>query len=204
DARLSRSLDELVARRTAFLADYQDARYAKRYADFVARVRQAEAARAPGSTDLTEAVARYFFKLMAYKDEYAVARLYTSGEFMRRLEQQFDGDYRLHFHLAPPLLARRNEKGELVKREYGPWMLKAFGLRAEFRCLGRGPFVVFGRPAERRVERPLSDDYERSIGGLLDRRDGGNRGLGAGIASIPEQTPGYGHVKEAHLQAAKA
>src|SRR5690606_36203922 len=102
----------------------------KRYADFVGRVRQAEAARAPGSTDLPEAVARYFFKLMAYKDEYEVARLYTSGEFQRRLEQQFEGDYRLEFHLAPPLLARRDAEGRLRKRAYGPWVFTAFKLLA--------------------------------------------------------------------------
>lgn len=108
DARLSRTLDEAIARRSAFLIDYQDAAYAARYADFVSRVREAESARAPGSTALTEAVARYLFKLMAYKDEYEVARLYTSGEFKRQLEQQFEGDYTLQFHLAPPLLAKRN------------------------------------------------------------------------------------------------
>src|SRR5690606_38848123 len=119
-ARLSRSLDELVARRAAFLTDYQDAKYAKRYTEFVTRVRDAEAARAPGSSDLAEAVSRYFFKLMAYKDEYEVARLYTSGEFERRLKQQFEGDYRLEFHLAPPLLAERDDAGRLKKKGYGP------------------------------------------------------------------------------------
>src|SRR5690606_36873801 len=102
DLRLSRSLDELIARRVEFLTEYQDATYARRYSGFVARVREAERVGAPGSNDLSEAVARYFFKLMAYKDEYEVARLYTSGEFRRRVEQQFDGDYTLHFHLAPP------------------------------------------------------------------------------------------------------
>ncbi|MGH8082888.1 MAG: DUF6537 domain-containing protein, partial [Lysobacter sp.] len=108
DLRLSRSLDELISRRVAFLTEYQDAAYAQRYANFVGKVREAEQQRAPGSTDLAEAVARYFFKLMAYKDEYEVARLYTSGEFKRRLDQQFDGDYKLKFHLAPPLLAKKD------------------------------------------------------------------------------------------------
>ncbi|HRN63143.1 MAG TPA: 2-oxoacid:acceptor oxidoreductase family protein, partial [Luteimonas sp.] len=204
DLRLSRSLDELIARRVDFLTEYQDAKYAKRYADFVAKVREAERVKAPGSTDLSEAVARYFFKLMAYKDEYEVARLYTSGEFLRRIEQQFDGDYKLRFHLAPPLLAKRNDKGELVKREYGPWMLKAFGLLAKLRFLRGGTFDVFGRTEERRMERALIDDYERTIGGLLDRLDGGNVDLAAEIAGIPEHIRGYGHVKEAHLHTAKA
>ena len=204
DARLSRSLDELIARRVAFLTDYQNATYAQRYSDFVAKVRAAEQAKAPGSTDLSEAVARYFFKLMAYKDEYEVARLYTSGEFRRRLEQQFDGDYKLHFHLAPPLLAKKNAKGELVKREYGPWVFKAFGLLAKLRGLRGGVFDVFGYTAERRMERQLIADYERTVGGLLDRLDSGNVSLAAEIASIPEHIRGYGHVKEAHLHAAKA
>lgn len=204
DLRLSRSLDEVISRRVAFLTDYQDAAYAKRYSDFVAKVREAERARAPGSTDLSEAVSRYFFKLMAYKDEYEVARLYTSGEFRRRIEQQFDGDYTLHFHLAPPLLAKKNDKGELVKREYGPWVFKAFGLLAKLRFLRGGPLDVFGRTEERRTERRLIDDYERTVSGLLAKLDGGNVDLAAEIASIPEQIRGYGHVKEAHLHKARA
>ncbi|WP_407072237.1 indolepyruvate ferredoxin oxidoreductase family protein [Solilutibacter oculi] len=204
DARLSRSLDELVARRVGFLTDYQDAAYAKRYAGFVARVREAEERRVPGSTDLSEAVSRYFFKLMAYKDEYEVARLYSAPEFRRQLEQQFEGDYTLRFHLAPPLLAKKNAKGELVKREYGPWMLRAFGVLAKFKGLRGGTFDVFGRTAERRMERQLIADYERTIGGLLDTLDGDNVALAAEIASVPEHIRGFGHVKEAHFEKAKA
>ncbi|PJJ97709.1 indolepyruvate ferredoxin oxidoreductase [Lysobacteraceae bacterium NML91-0213] len=204
DLRLSRSLDELVNRRTAFLTDYQNAKYARRYADFVARVRNAEAAKAPGSSDLTEAVARSLFKLMAYKDEYEVARLYTSGEFRRRLEQQFEGDYTLHFHLAPPLLAKKNDRGELQKREYGPWVFRAFGVLAKLRGLRGTPLDVFGYTAERKMERRLIADYERTVGGLLEKLDGGNVDLAARIASIPEHIRGFGHVKEAHLHAAKA
>ncbi|MDH5821822.1 indolepyruvate ferredoxin oxidoreductase family protein [Luteimonas sp. RD2P54] len=204
DLRLSRSLDELIARRIAFLTDYHDAGYARRYGDFVARVRAAEAEKAPGSTDLTEAVSRYFFKLMAYKDEYEVARLYTSGEFRRRLEQQFEGDYTVHFHLAPPLLARRNEKGELQKKEFGPWVFRAFGVLAKLRRLRGTALDIFGYTAERRMERRLIEDYERTVGGLLEKLDGGNVDLAAQIASVPEHIRGYGHVKEAHLQAARA
>jgi indolepyruvate ferredoxin oxidoreductase len=204
DTRLSRSLDELIARRGAFLADYQNAAYAKRYTGFVAKVRAAEQAKAPGSTDLSEAVARYFFKLMAYKDEYEVARLYTSGDFQKKLQQKFDGDYKLHFHLAPPLLAKRNAKGELQKREYGPWVFTAFKLLAKLRGLRGGALDVFGYTEERKMERRLIADYEDTIGGLLDTLDGGNVGLAAEIAGIPEQIRGYGHVKEAHLHKAKA
>ncbi len=204
DLRLSRSLDEVVSRRVDFLTEYQNPAYAKRYADFVAKVRSAERAKAPGSTNLSEAVARYFFKLMAYKDEYEVARLYTSGEFRRRIEQQFDGDYKLHFHLAPPLLAKKNAKGELVKREYGPWVFTAFKVLSKLRGLRGTALDVFGYTTERKSERALIDDYERTIGGLLDRLDGGNVDLAIEIASIPEHIRGYGHVKEAHLHKAKA
>ncbi len=204
DLRLSRSLDEVIARRVAFLTDYQNAGYAKRYSDFVSNVRAVEAAKVPGSTDLTEAVARYGFKLMAYKDEYEVARLYTSGEFKRRLEQQFEGDYTLKFHLAPPLLAKKDSEGRLVKGEYGAWVFTAFKLVAKFRFLRGTALDVFGHTAERKGERQLITDYERTIGGLLDSLDAGNVGLAAEIAAIPEHIRGYGHVKEAHLHTAKA
>ena len=204
DARLSRSLDEVIARRVAFLTGYQNAKYARRYSAFVAKVRAVEASKAPGSTDLSEAVARYFFKLMAYKDEYEVARLYTSGEFRRRVEQQFEGDYTLKFHLAPPLLAKKNAQGQLVKREYGSWVFTAFRVMAKLRGLRGTPLDVFGYSAERRGERRLIADYEKTIAGLFDRLDAGNVDLAAAIASIPEHIRGYGHVKEAHLHKAKA
>jgi indolepyruvate ferredoxin oxidoreductase len=203
DARLSRSLDEVIARRIAFLTDYQDKRYARRYADFVAGVRDAEQQRAPGSTDLAEAVARYFFKLMAYKDEYEVARLYTSGDFRRRLEQQFEGDYTLRFHLAPPLLSKKNADGELQKRAFGPWVLTAFKAVASLRRLRGSPLDPFGHTQERRMERQLIADYARVVGELLGKLDAGNVGLAAEIASVPEHIRGYGHVKHAHLQAAR-
>ncbi|RPE80080.1 indolepyruvate ferredoxin oxidoreductase family protein [Vulcaniibacterium tengchongense] len=204
DERLSRSLDELVARRAAFLTEYQNAGYAKRYADLVARVRAAEQARAPGSTALAEAVARYAFKLMAYKDEYEVARLYTSGEFQRRLQQQFEGDYRLKFHLAPPLLAKRDAQGRLVKREYGPWVFTAFKWLAKLRFLRGTALDPFGRTEERRTERRLIEDYFRTVERLLAQLGPGNVALAAEIASVPEHIRGYGHVKEEHLRRAKA
>ncbi len=204
DLRLSRSLDEVISRRGAFLTDYQNAAYAKRYTDLVTKVRNAETAKVPGSTDLSEAVARYFFKLMAYKDEYEVARLYTSGEFKRRIEQQFDGDYKVHFHLAPPLLAKKDAEGRLQKREYGPWVFTAFKLLAKLRGLRGSALDIFGYTEERKSERQLIADYEKTIGGLLDTLDAGNVGLAAEIAGIPEQIRGYGHVKEAHLHKAKA
>ncbi|NUS38388.1 MAG: indolepyruvate ferredoxin oxidoreductase family protein [Lysobacter sp.] len=204
DARLSRSLDEVVARRAGFLTDYQDAKYARRYADLVARVRSVEAERAPGSTALAEAVARHAFKLMAYKDEYEVARLYTSGEFQRRIAQQFEGDFKLKFHLAPPLLAKKDAQGRLLKREYGPWVFGAFRLLAKLKFLRGTTLDVFGRTAERRMERQLVRDYFDLIDTLLPALHADNLALAVELASIPEQIRGYGHVKEAHLHKAKA
>jgi len=203
DARLSRSLDELITRRVGFLTDYQDAAYAKRYSDFVTKVREAETSKVAGSTDLTEAVARYAFKLMAYKDEYEVARLYTSGDFQKKLEQQFDGDYKLKFHLAPPLLAKKDAQGHLIKQEFGPWVFTAFKWLAKLRFLRGGAFDIFGRTEERRMERQLIVDYFATIDGLLGTLDRGNVDLAAEIASIPEHIRGYGHVKEEHLHKAK-
>ncbi|WP_413975492.1 indolepyruvate ferredoxin oxidoreductase family protein [Stenotrophomonas acidaminiphila] len=204
DTRLSRSLDELIARRSGFLVDYQDAAYATRYRQLVDAVRKAEQRVAPGSTALTEAVARYFFKLMAYKDEYEVARLYTSGDFLKRVAQQFEGDYQVRFHLAPPLFAKRDEQGRLQKKEYGPWMFKAFGLLARLKGLRGSRFDIFGHTAERRGERQLIADYERTLQELLGSLDAGRLVLAVEIASIPEHIRGYGHVKEAHLHDARA
>jgi len=204
DARLSRSLDEMIERRAAFLVEYQDAAYANRYRDLVARVRATEADRIGGSTALTETVARYLFKLMAYKDEYEVARLYTSGDFQRRLQQQFEGDYQLRFHLAPPLFAKKDEQGRLLKKEYGPWMFKAFGLLAKLKFLRGGRLDVFGRTEERRMERKLIGDYEATVQVLLDGLDDDRLALAVEIASVPEHIRGFGHVKEAHFEQAKA
>lgn len=204
DEQLAQSLDEAIARRVHFLTDYQDAAYAQQYRALVERVRTHEAQRAPGSTALSAAVARYAFKLMAYKDEYEVARLYTRGDFQRRVQQQFEGDYQLRFHLAPPLLAKKDANGQPIKREYGPWMFSAFKLLARLKFLRGGKLDVFGYTAERRGERQLIADYLATVNTLLQRLDNDNVGLAAQIASIPEHIRGYGHVKDAHLREAKA
>jgi indolepyruvate ferredoxin oxidoreductase len=204
DEALSKHLDEAIARRVAFLTDYQNAAYAERYRALVEKTRAAENAKAPGSTKLTEAVARYAFKLMAYKDEYEVARLHASDEFRRRIAAQFEGDYTLHFNLAPPLFSKRDADGHLIKREYGPWVQTAFGLLAKLRFLRGTALDVFGYTAERRMERRLIADYARTLDELLAGLDAGNLALAVEIASIPEQIRGYGHVKEAHLKKALA
>ncbi|MEB2185526.1 indolepyruvate ferredoxin oxidoreductase family protein [Xanthomonas campestris pv. campestris] len=204
DEQLAQSLDEAIARRVHFLTEYQDAAYAQQYRALVERVRTHEAQRAPGSTALSKAVARYAFKLMAYKDEYEVARLYTRGDFQRRVQQQFEGDYQLRFHLAPPLFAKKDANGQPIKREYGPWMFSAFKLLARLKFLRGGKLDVFGYTAERRGERQLIADYLATVDTLLQRLDNDNVGLAAQIASIPEHIRGYGHVKDAHLHEAKA
>ena len=204
DLEISSSLDETIERRVRFLTDYQDRAYAGRYVALVDTVRQAEQRKAPGSTALAEAVAKYYFKLMAYKDEYEVARLYTHSDFRARLAKQFDGDYRVHLNLAPPLFAKRDADGHLVKKEYGPWMFRAFGLLAKLKFLRGGAFDVFGKTQERRMERQLIVDYARTVEELLQTLDAGNVDLAAQIAAIPEGIRGYGHVKEAHLAKAKA
>lgn len=196
------SLDELVARRSAFLTQYQNARYARRYTDTVAKVSAAEQ-QLNGTTELARAVATYLFKLMAYKDEYEVARLYTSTGFLDKIARQFEGDYRLNVHLAPPLFAKRDAQGHLIKRPFGPWMFKAFKLLASMRGLRGTWFDPFGHTAERRGERALITEYLQHIDLILARLDVNNLDAAVALASLPEQIRGFGHVKEAHLAKAR-
>ena len=201
---LSRSLDETIARRVEFLTDYQDAAYAARYRALVDRARQVEADRGLG-TKLTEAVARNHFKLMAYKDEYEVARLYTRPEFLQRLQGAFEGEYALKFHLAPPILAKPDPvTGVPRKRAFGSWMMSVFRLLARLKGLRGTAFDVFGRTEERRTERQLIVDYERIVGELLARLDRDNHAAAVAIAGIPDEIRGFGHVKAASLKPAKA
>jgi indolepyruvate ferredoxin oxidoreductase len=201
---LSQTLEELVDRRVAFLTDYQDAAYAGRYKALVDQVKAVEAELAPGMSGLAAAVARYYFKLLAYKDEYEVARLFTDGEFMARVREQFEGDYKLRFHLAPPLFSERDPNtGRLKKREYGPWAFHAFKLLARLKRLRGTRLDVFGYTADRKRERQLIKDYEVLIDELLAGLQHDNHALAVELASIPEHIRGYGHVKEAHLDRAK-
>jgi indolepyruvate ferredoxin oxidoreductase len=204
EGKLSHSLDETIAIRRKFLVEYQDERYATRYTDFVARVRAVEAERTPGFTGLSEAVARYAFKLMAYKDEYEVARLYTTGDFERRIRDTFDGDFKLHLNLAPPMFSKRDAQGHLLKREYGPWVFTAFKLLKRLKFLRGTALDVFGRTDERRMERQLVTDYMATIDALLADLALANHALAVEIARVPEHIRGYGHVKEAHLGAARS
>jgi indolepyruvate ferredoxin oxidoreductase len=204
--RLSQSLDEIVERRTAFLTAYQSAAYARRYAALVARMRKAEGERTPGRGGLAEAVARNFFKLMAYKDEYEVARLFTDGTFKKQVESTFEpGDLRFEFHLAPPLVARIDKNtGEPRKMRFGPWMLRLFGLLRHMKGLRGTPFDPFGYTTERRTERRLIGDYEALMAEVAAKLDPHNHPLAVGLAAIPDKIRGFGPIKARHLTAAKA
>ncbi|HKN08377.1 MAG TPA: indolepyruvate ferredoxin oxidoreductase family protein, partial [Pseudomonadota bacterium] len=207
DARtLSQSLDEVVARRTIFLTAYQNAAYAARYRGWVDRARAVEAARVPGKSGLAEAVARYLFKLMAYKDEYEVARLYSDGSFVKQVGSELGGDrLRFHVHLAPPLLAPVNKAtGEPRKLTFGPWIFPLFTILAKFKLLRGTPFDPFGYSRERKEERRLIADYEGMLTEVLAKLDADNHHIAVGLAAIPEKIRGFGHVKMRHLQVAKA
>ena len=202
--RLAETLDEIIARRSRFLRGYQDGAYAQRYEQQVRRAEAAERRQAPGATGFAEAVARNLFKLMAYKDEYEVARLYTDGAFRQQLHRQFEGDFTLEFHLAPPLLAERDATtGHLKKRRYGPWMLRAFAALAKLKFLRGTPLDLFGRSEERKVERALITEYEALIDELIAGLNRDTHALAVEIARIPEQIRGFGHVKLANLAQAR-
>jgi indolepyruvate ferredoxin oxidoreductase len=202
---LTQSFDDMVARREGFLTAYQSRRYARRYRALADKVRKAESERTPGETGLAEAVARYLFKLMAYKDEYEVARLYTDSGFLDRVKKQFDGDLRFEFHLAPPLLAKPDPAtGEPQKRSYGPGILRVFRLLKTFRFVRGTPLDPFGYSDERRMERRLVADYRALIETIVAELKPDNHATAVALASIPEKIRGYGPVKQRHLKAAKA
>jgi indolepyruvate ferredoxin oxidoreductase len=141
---------------------------------------------------------------MAYKDEYEVARLHTQTGFIERIAEQFEGDFKVHYHLAPPLLARRNDKGQLLKKKYGPTMLIGFRLLAGLKGLRGTAFDVFGYTEERRTERALIGEYMAIVEGLLNSLNADNHAKAIEIARVPESIKGFGHVKERNLQAARA
>ncbi|AXS41889.1 indolepyruvate ferredoxin oxidoreductase family protein [Breoghania sp. L-A4] len=195
--RPSESLEEVIARRTAFLVDYQNASYAQDFSSRVALVRAAEERVAPGSTELAETVARNLFKLMAIKDEYEVARLFSDGSFQRQLKTQFEDWKKLEFHLAPPIMAKRDpETGKLKKQVFGPWMMRAFGWLAACRGL-RGSWAdPFARTGERRMEKALMADYMAVVDEIAGALNAGNRKEAALLAAWPARIRGYGHVRE--------
>jgi len=194
-------VNELVAKRVEFLVAYQNAAYASEYEAFVRKVEQLESVL--GKTLLTQNVARYLFKLMAYKDEYEVARLHTDTAFLNKVNAMFEGDFKLNYHLAAPLIAKKNDKGELQKQKFGPWMLTGFKVLAKLKGLRGTAFDVFGRSAERQMERALIGEYKASIDRLLTNLTAHNHAAAVEVARIPEMIKGYGHVKERNLRAAR-
>ena len=198
----SLGVDDVIARRVAFLTDYQNAAYAQRYLSVVERVRSVEAPF--HKTSLTEAVARNLFKLMAYKDEYEVARLHTDAAFMQKIKGMFEGDYTLNYHLAPPLIAKTNAKGELQKQKFGPAMLTGFKLLKHFNGLRGTALDIFGYSEERRSERALIDEYRATVDEVLAKLRADNYALALELARVPEQIKGFGHVKVRNLAAARS
>jgi indolepyruvate ferredoxin oxidoreductase len=201
------ALDDMLRQRVDFLTAYQNAAYAQRYAAYVQQVRQVDEATGHKPLALTEAVARYLFKLMAYKDEYEVARLHTDPTFHAKISAMFEGDYTLHYHLAPPLLAQKNDKGELQKRQFGPVMLTAFRLLKQLKFLRGTVFDVFGKTEERRQERASIADYRATmdlvLAALAADSNPARYQLALQLARIPEQIKGFGHVKARNLKTAQ-
>jgi len=200
----SENINEMIDRRVDQLRAYQSRRYARRYRRLVDAALDAETVKTPGQGGFAEAVARYAYKLMAYKDEYEVARLYSNGAFAQRLGAQFEGDFKLQVHLAPPLLTRNDpDTGLPVKRTFGPWVLKAMRVLAWFKILRGTKLDVFGYSQERRAERQLITDYAATVGELIDGLQHSNHRLAVEIASIPETIRGYGYIKARNLADAK-
>ncbi|MPW22297.1 indolepyruvate ferredoxin oxidoreductase family protein [Paraburkholderia sp. CNPSo 3157] len=201
-----KALDTLIDKRAQYLAAYQNDAYAARYRKLVDEVRAAETKleAADGQMPLTEAVAKNLHKLMAYKDEYEVARLYSDPAFVERLKANFEGDWKLKFHLAPPSTAKKDAHGHLVKKQYGPWMLNAMHVLAKLKFLRGSALDVFGKTEERRAERALIVEYETLVRELIGGLTVEKRALAVELANLPDGIRGYGHVKENNLKGVRA
>ncbi len=196
------TLQDLIQNRTVRLTAYQNAAYAERYQVFIERVKAAEAPL--GKNLLSETVARQLYKLMAYKDEYEVARLHTQSDFLARIQDSFEGDFKVHYHLAPPLLAKRNAKGELVKQKFGPAMLTGFKLLAKLKGLRGTALDILGHTEERKTERALIGEYMQQVEATLPGLNALNHAHAVDVARVPENIKGFGHVKERNIEAARS
>ncbi|WP_295007340.1 indolepyruvate ferredoxin oxidoreductase family protein [uncultured Dechloromonas sp.] len=195
--RIDMSRDAVVTRSAEFLKAYQDEAYAKRYLELVKRAVAVEEARGLGK-EFSTAVARYYFKLLAIKDEFEVSRLYASEAFKRELEATFEGDYKVHFHLGQWPFGGVDQNGKPFKKEVGPWLMKGFQVLSKFKGL-RGSFLdVYRNSAERKMAHRLLEQYEQDIDGCITRIAAGNYATAVQIASLPEKVRGYGHVREQH------
>lgn len=201
------TLEQIMQKRIDFLTKYQNAKYAKEYQKFVERILKAEQALATrysnSSTRLTESVAKYLFKLMAYKDEYEVARLHVDAAFVSKLQEQFEPGFQITHYLAPPLLSKHNSQDEPVKRRFGGWIRPIFSGLQHLKFLRGSLLDPFGYTHERRTERALITEYKFCIEALLPKLSAENIDLAVQIASVPEHIRGYGHVKLRHLEQAK-
>jgi indolepyruvate ferredoxin oxidoreductase len=196
------SLENLMADRMTRLTDYQDPAYALLYQGIVEKVRATEAPL--GKTLLSETVARQLYRLMAYKDEYEVARLHTQTGFMERIQNSFEGDFKVHYHLAPPLWSKRNSQGELVKKKFGPIMLTGFKVLAKLKGLRGTKLDYFGKTEERQTERALIREYMQHIDHVLNSLSSETHAHAVAVAQVPENIKGYGHVKERNIRAARS
>jgi len=200
--RVNRTPEDTVARLSERLVAYQGPAYARRFAAFVQLV-DSQCADETHRQSFVVAVAQNLFKLMAYKDEYEVARLHSDPEFMDSIRRQFDGEIQLQYHLAPPLLAKKNDKGELQKTAYGAWMGRAFRVLRHGKVLRGTPFDIFGYTHERRTERALVEEYRAAIGAVVAHL-GSHASECLELARLPQQIRGYGHVKKRAVAAARA
>jgi indolepyruvate ferredoxin oxidoreductase len=197
------SLDEIVAHRRALLTDYQDAKLAERYVKLVTQVRDA-ALNAGFGEELPRAVAINYAKLLAYKDEYEVARLYTDGRFEKQIRDQFDGEFKIKFNLAPPIMAGGTDAlGRPKKRAFGPWMMPLFRILAGLRHLRGTAFDIFGQTPHRRMERDLIAGYEKDTAHVLSALSPLTLDTAIEILSLPDRIRGYGPVKEKSVQDVK-
>jgi indolepyruvate ferredoxin oxidoreductase len=203
DETISKTLDELIDRRKIFLTSYQDNKYAQRYSDKVSALRSLEEDVIANSDKLAEAVARYYYKLLAYKDEYEVARLYTDPAFKKALKAQFAGNYKIAFNLAPPILERKDPAtGRPKKTEFGPWMMIGFKVLSKLKGLRGSMFDVFGYHKDRKAERALIKQYEEDMDLVLSILNSGNHAKCIELLSVPEIIKGYGPVKEENIKKA--
>jgi indolepyruvate ferredoxin oxidoreductase len=195
----------LLEVRVPELIAYQDEAYARRYAEVLKRVVTAENAKVTGQSGLSEAAARYLYKLMAYKDEYEVARLHTDPAFLAQLEATFKHGYTVKYNLAPPTISKKDPvTGHLIKQQFGPWMRTAFGWMKKFKGLRGGGLDFFGKTDERRQERQMIEDYIRELDGICAALSPVNHAAAVALASVPDEVRGYGHVKEKSIVEAKA
>lgn len=202
--KLSVDLDELVERRKEELTNYQNKAYAKKYTDLVKRTQKLEERVMPESSRLSQTVARGYYKLLAYKDEYEVARQFTQSDFLKRLDEQFEGEYSVNFHMAPPLFAQKDkETGQLKKRQYGQWMIKAMRVLARMRFLRGSVLDIFKHSEDRKLDRQWIRDYESLIEHVLTNLKTSNFESAIELAELPEHIRGFGHVREKYAMHAK-